>query len=386
MARGNSLAGIPPEQLDSGSHNGTATVVVALSYPNSTETTKGSDSTSINMLTDGRKGQRRPVASLEVLRSLPADAVRAPPDTGDDDAPPTVTATGWDGGATSPPLVFSPLTLLKAILTPKIMLLVVVGIFGQFNNYMVAISVAVHIALQTPNTTVIVPKCVNMLENVRCLEDVFDWSVTVREFPLQLVSSAAHESLNCNDSLFVQCHDASRLFGAFWKGNKRVDNFFHSLRPPLIVTLLLQANSLLRFPYLAIHSRNLDGRCFEFVRKFLGRISHARGNVSCELPIHLIQKWRTSVDALFTPLVVVSDNQRPEHDARLTQMGAINANALFDEACTRNSSMRLSLDFWCLVRSTHFLSAPMSTLSGNVCRVREALNLTHCHSMLEYAE
>jgi hypothetical protein len=42
------------------------------------------------------------VASLEFLRSLPADAVRAPPDTGDDDAPPSVTATGWDGGATSP--------------------------------------------------------------------------------------------------------------------------------------------------------------------------------------------------------------------------------------------------------------------------------------------
>jgi transposase InsO family protein len=42
------------------------------------------------------------VASLEYLRSLPVDAVRAPPATADGGDPPTVTATGWDGAATSP--------------------------------------------------------------------------------------------------------------------------------------------------------------------------------------------------------------------------------------------------------------------------------------------
>jgi hypothetical protein len=263
------------------------------------------------------------------------------------------------------------------------MLLVIVGIYGQFNNYLLSISAAVQIALRTPNTTVVVPNCVNMRENSRCLEDVFDWTIAFREFPLLFVSSNHHNSLNCNDSLLVECHDASQLFAAFWKSQPPFEALIHSLRPPLKITLLLQTNTLFRFPYAAIHSRNLDGRCYEFVQRYLTPTIHPRGNRSCELPIVQIEKWRKDVAAQFMPLVVVSDNQRPEHDASLTKMGAINANALFDSACARNSSMRLSLDFWVLVKSTHFLSSPMSTFSGNVCRIRNALNMNRCRSMID---
>jgi hypothetical protein len=262
------------------------------------------------------------------------------------------------------------------------MLLAIVGIFGQFNNYLLSISAAVQIALRTPNTTVVVPNCMIMVGNFRCLDDIFDWTIAVSEFPLKIVSSSHFNSLNCNNSMRVQCHDASQLFTAFW-GGPPFEALIYSLRPPPIVTLQLQTNSLFRFPYAAIHSRNLDGQCYTFVQRFLHPTNHALGNRSCALPIQLIENWRRDVGAQSMPLVLVSDNQRPAHDATIVHLGAIHANALFDVACARNSSMRLSLDFWVLVRSTHFLSAPMSTFSGNVCRMRTALNMTPCRSMLD---